>query len=274
MSSNIPFSAYPANMNTYINRLRTFGKWKYCYISKQKLSNSGFYYTNIDDETACAFCKVQISRWESGDIPDIEHKKWAGQCPFIQYKMVNDILDCDENNDIDHSIKLSHPTHREYVEKSSRLKSFEEWPKYIKQRPEELAEAGFYYVGIGDRTRCFYCSIEIKDWAPEDTAWEEHARWLDKCAYLRLMKSDDFIKRNKNNAIINISKKNGNTKLTYKKESNQCDDRILCKICYSNEINCLMCCGHVCCSECLFNITICPICRKSIINTNIRKIYL
>lgn len=67
-----------------------------------------------------------------------------------------------------------------------RLKTFDEWPKYMRPTPLELAKAGFYYTGMGDRVMCFSCKVVLKNWEPSDTAWDEHARWRSSCSYLRM----------------------------------------------------------------------------------------
>ncbi len=66
-----------------------------------------------------------------------------------------------------------------------RLKTFDEWPKYMKPTAPELAKAGFYYTGMGDRVMCFSCKVVLKNWEPTDTAWGEHARWRPSCNYLK-----------------------------------------------------------------------------------------
>ena len=42
------------------------------------------------------------------------------------------------------------PKHPNYCTLDSRLKSFENWPTTLAQRPNELARAGFYYYGLKD----------------------------------------------------------------------------------------------------------------------------
>ena len=58
-----------------------------------------------------------------------------------------------------------------------------------------MAEAGFYYIGLSDQTKCFYCDGGLRNWQPEDDPWTEHARWFSKCGFVRLIKGDEFILR-------------------------------------------------------------------------------
>ncbi|XP_063375805.1 death-associated inhibitor of apoptosis 1-like [Cydia fagiglandana] len=87
-----------------------------------------------------------------------------------------------------------HP-HPRYNNKAARLRTFEDWPKSMKQKPEELAEAGFYYTGQSDKTKCFYCDGGLKDWEEDDVPWEQHARWFDRCAYVQLVKGEDYVQK-------------------------------------------------------------------------------
>ncbi|XP_061388060.1 death-associated inhibitor of apoptosis 1 [Musca vetustissima] len=81
----------------------------------------------------------------------------------------------------------------EYAIETARIRSFAEWPRNMKQRPEQLAEAGFFYTGVGDRVKCFSCGGGLKDWDDDDEPWEQHALWMSKCRFVKLMKGDAFI---------------------------------------------------------------------------------
>ncbi|XP_063634925.1 death-associated inhibitor of apoptosis 1-like [Cydia splendana] len=87
------------------------------------------------------------------------------------------------------------PEHPRYNNKAARLRTFKDWPKSMKQKPEELAEAGFYYTGQSDKTKCFYCDGGLKDWEEDDVPWEQHARWFNRCAYVQLVKGEDYVQK-------------------------------------------------------------------------------
>ena len=67
-----------------------------------------------------------------------------------------------------------------------RLKTFENWPRYMKPGKKELAEAGFQYTGTGDRVICFCCKLVLKNWLPTDTPIQEHAKWNSLCKYVKM----------------------------------------------------------------------------------------
>lgn len=89
--------------------------------------------------------------------------------------------------------KLNAPMHPEYANYTVRFASFESWPKIMPQTPESLANAGFYYTGMGDQTLCYHCGGGLKDWEIDDDPWEQHARWFSKCHYLHSVKGRDYV---------------------------------------------------------------------------------
>lgn len=87
-------------------------------------------------------------------------------------------------------VECSFPTYLpEYMRFKSRLQTFKDkWPKYLPgPSPEELARAGFFYLGEGDKVKCFSCGVTLHQWEPDDSAYLEHARWSPNCKYLPLV---------------------------------------------------------------------------------------
>lgn len=87
------------------------------------------------------------------------------------------------------------PVHPEYASYDARLRTFETWPKSMPQTKEQLADAGFYYIGKGDQTLCYHCGGGLKDWEPEDDPWEQHAKWFSKCYYLLMVQGQDYVNK-------------------------------------------------------------------------------
>lgn len=68
----------------------------------------------------------------------------------------------------------------EYAIEMDRLQSFNEWPKSMKQKPEQLSDAGFFYTQKGDRVICFSCGGGLREWEEDDDdPWEQHALWYN-----------------------------------------------------------------------------------------------
>lgn len=187
---------------------------------------------------------------------------------------------------------LQRPEHPEYAIEAKRVESYEDWPKTMRQKPQQLSDAGFYYTGKGDRVCCFSCGGGLKDWEENDEPWQQHAMWYSKCEYLKLMKGMEFINEmakireelscSKSNEFPSLSSSpNGGSQesslsLTQTMDVEQLsledsDEPIniekeskLCKICYVNEYNTIFLpCGHViACAKCASSVSKCPACRQ------------
>jgi baculoviral IAP repeat-containing protein 7/8 len=182
--------------------------------------------------------------------------------------------------------------HPEFQIESHRLLSFEDWPKTMKQKPKELAEAGFYYTGKGDRVACFSCGGGLKDWEEMDVPWEQHAMWYSKCEYLKLMKGQEFIDEilaRKNTPPSSFTESSCShqepkssditpatllsTNIAKDDEQKSVNDSKLCKICYECEYNtAFFPCGHIiACAKCASSVTKCPYCRQPF--TRVMRVY-
>lgn len=178
------------------------------------------------------------------------------------------------------------PSFPKYSTIEARLRSYENWPLSIKQRPDKLSEAGFYYTGKGDQTVCFHCGGGLKDWEESDEPWVEHALWFSKCTYLVLIKGKEFVdkvcgekealvaaKEAKNiqvhadlkNSLQIHDESTSSFKLIRKEATGRdVDDARLCKICFQEELGVVFLpCGHiVACVKCAPSLDTCAVCRK------------
>lgn len=201
-------------------RLASFDNWPAINIvSPERLARAGFYYLKEGDNTKCAFCKGVVRAWVSGDDPDVEHQRHFPTCSFV-LNTINPRLmlrnsSTDPNNlnvsvdqktfpnvnlitteqSLDELGVQAHkgPKKSSYATIESRLRSYVGWSSDLIQTPEFLAEAGFYYEGVGDQVRCFHCDGGLKHWDPHDDPWTEHARWFPNCSFVRLIKGQDFV---------------------------------------------------------------------------------
>lgn len=288
------------DMRKYHDRLKTYANWPISFLKPETLANNGFYYLNRGDEVRCAFCKVEIMRWEPGDDPAADHKKWAPQCPFLRERASGDQTapvgrdECGVRVPAAASagpLRLSGPANPRYNTLAARLDSFKDWPLSLRQKPKELADAGFFYTGHGDKTKCFYCDGGLKDWEDDDVPWEQHARWFDRCAFVLLVKGREYVQR----VLADVSLIRGTqpappvapspspappalhalhsdgepvTTASELPTTSAADDEKLCKICYEQERNvCFVPCGHVvACATCALSTTKCPLCRRTFTN--------
>lgn len=288
----------------YEDRLKSFINWPNQDVTKEVLAKAGFYYKNRNDVVQCPFCHIEGYQWLAGDDPMEDHRSWSPRCPFVMTSVEPDspntrnadtcglygveILPNSVPEDEIHLEKLGiqknkGPAHPDKFTYDSRLNTFACWPKSIKQTPHDLAEAGFFYVGVGDQTICYHCGGGLKDWEDNDSPWEEHALWFPKCPYLFLQKGSDYIKEVKQKRdprtapSTPLSESSSETKenheteqLSVKKSATASADedprneKTLCKICYKNEVGVVFLpCGHiVACVECSAALKTCAVCRK------------
>lgn len=66
----------------------------------------------------------------------------------------------------------------------NRLETFFNWPiEFI--TPEQLAEAGFYYLQIADQVKCAFCGGIIGHWEVNDQPLQEHRKFFPDCPIVR-----------------------------------------------------------------------------------------
>ncbi|PNJ86581.1 LOW QUALITY PROTEIN: BIRC3 isoform 6, partial [Pongo abelii] len=63
---------------------------------------------------------------------------------------------------------------------AARFKTFFNWPSSVLVNPEQLASAGFYYVGNSDDVKCFCCDGGLRCWESGDDPWVQHAKWFPR----------------------------------------------------------------------------------------------
>lgn len=167
-----------------------------------------------------------------------------------------------------------------YAIESRRLRSFEDWPKQMKQKPAQLADAGFFYTGRSDSVTCFSCGGGLSSWEEDEDPWEQHALYFgDECKYVRLIKGvnyhDDVITKLAAMRIENEKKEEEslaptktadteNRQPVTSSSSTTTEDKNICKICYANEYNSVFTpCGHIiACVKCALAMNLCPACQS------------
>lgn len=68
----------------------------------------------------------------------------------------------------------------------ARLRTFRgKWSISSCMDPKELAQAGFFYLGVSDKVQCFTCGGILHEWERTDDAMYEHYRHFPNCAFVR-----------------------------------------------------------------------------------------
>ncbi|KAL6442673.1 hypothetical protein ACFW04_002645 [Cataglyphis niger] len=205
LSSVTPWLSNPLTLREYetvSQRLQTFNNWPLTSIIRpEQLAAAGFYYLQYKDLVECAFCKGILMNWKAGDDPEHAHKLNFPNCDFYMRQTEDDdafglvrVLSGTSTDLTELGIQMHTVSISQYTTYEKRLQTFQNWPKNLKQTPETLAAAGFYYQGYDDQVRCFHCDGGLHGWQPTDDVWIEHAYWFPNCGFVILMRGHKFIK--------------------------------------------------------------------------------
>lgn len=225
-------------MRNESNRLGTFVGWPVAHISPSEMASNGFYYLGRNDEARCFSCKIEIMNWREEETPASMHLRYAPQC-----RLHRGYDECGTGD--------TTPAHPEFATERARLASFTGWSPSMAQRPEQMANAGFFYTGRGDCVKCFFCDGECRSWETHDDPWEQHALHFGRCEFVKTVKGAGFV------GYVGAKFHNAPA------ETPADTGLGTCAICIEKPRNvALVPCGHiVSCAECSFGFTTCPICR-------------
>ncbi|CAB3375493.1 Hypothetical predicted protein [Cloeon dipterum] len=269
-------------------------------VDVYSLAQNGFYYDRTKKSSCCFHCKLQIGSWGQGDTAATEHMKYNPNCSFylrgegvenvplgqedtiLGRQVIQSALA--EENASKHSSTLhvdEAPKIPRYKEKKDRVATFSTWPASMKQRPGELADAGFFYTSRGDMVQCYQCGGGFKFWGRDDVPWEQHAIGFPECPLVRAIanKHKRFLnlKRTKESTIVAVKNPDQTEEQETKieidggessmavEENREMKEVRLCKVCLSNELGIvfLPCAHMVTCPDCAPQLTTCPICRSN-----------
>ena len=232
-------------------RKATFALWQPNQKpAADELVQNGFFFTGEGDIVCCFWCKGRIGYWTAEDDPLERHIQDLPECSFAWFaceqfctKEVPKAFHCPEKE---------LPYHIKMIEETQRLESFKDWslePFVRKNRPskDNLVKCGFFWTEEDLFLRCFWCNLEINyRWFKSENALCEHLQMKPDCLFA------------KNVSIC----------------AEVIEDRLLCKICFINEMEVVFLnCGHVAsCNACSKKISNCPICRKYVVEKI--KIYI
>ena len=83
--SDPKFKVHPADgFFRYDDRISTFATWPKSHpIHPQRYVKAGFYYSGEGDKVICPWCNLNLTEWETYDIPMEEHQKHSPYCAFV-----------------------------------------------------------------------------------------------------------------------------------------------------------------------------------------------
>ncbi|XP_071093425.1 putative inhibitor of apoptosis [Haliotis cracherodii] len=158
--------------DSFARRLGTYDERWVGRKDRHILARAGFAFTGIGDKVECERCGLMLLNWTDTDDALHEHATRRTHCPFIVslYRKLG---------------QTPPPKHPQYQHLQARLDSFVDWPRrYVPKTPEELAAAGFFYIGSADRVTCFQCGITLRDWEEEHDPVAEHQRYSEHCQFI------------------------------------------------------------------------------------------
>ena len=65
-----------------------------------------------------------------------------------------------------------------------RIRTFHNWPADAPVTSGDLAKAGFFFVGPGDKVQCFCCGGILRCWVHGDSPAVEHKRHFPTCSFI------------------------------------------------------------------------------------------
>ena len=76
-----------------------------------------------------------------------------------------------------------HPSHPHLKDEDARLQTFgPNWPHHHHNlSPRKTSKAGFFWLGQGDRVKCYYCDGGLSRWKTDDDVFVEPAKWFPHC---------------------------------------------------------------------------------------------
>ena len=91
-----------------------------------------------------------------------------------------------------------HPVNPHMRGSQARLQTFLDnssiWPAHrIRATPQQIVNAGMYYLGERDRVKCWYCNGGLQNWERDDDPMEEHAKWFPLCEFVLQQKGPDYV---------------------------------------------------------------------------------
>ncbi|XP_030622416.1 E3 ubiquitin-protein ligase XIAP [Chanos chanos] len=189
-------SADWAMMQTRLESFRDFPRAK--DVSAERLARAGFYFTGRSDQVRCFSCQKTVENWNKGDAPARRHHEASPECRYlscthrINSEPISNGSTYDEEAEamefrlrtgevVDES---TYPMMPHMKSEDDRFNTFTNWPPSAPVRPEDLAQAGLFYLGTSDRVQCFCCGGMLTGWEPGDNAWDEHSRHFPNCFFI------------------------------------------------------------------------------------------
>lgn len=141
---------------------------------------------------------------------------------------------------------------------NQRIATYQAWPIGLSQKPNNLAEAGYYYTGFGDRVLCFYCGHRADNWKPNEDPLMRHINGNSECKFLIAQHGRAYIQLAKEACQRAAALTSATSSASMEKRT--------CKLCFDSDFDTAFWpCKHLIgCNKCCRTQKTCPICRAPI----------
>ena len=165
------------DLSCYDMRVKTFNmepSWTNDPTLITTLASNGFYFTGHEDITECFSCHGKVEGWRSKDDVLLCHFEVNPNCKHIRKNYYHQIQEhCSENK-----------VFSMHKDSKVRESSFQYWPIPRDISGSDLSQAGWFYTGKDDITRCFACGCQYEDWKKGDDPLEIHKKLSKNCSFL------------------------------------------------------------------------------------------
>lgn len=179
----------PPPLESFAERFASFSNKHWAWQIRQKpedLAQAGLYCLGDGDYVKCVYCNSILGHWDATDDINARHLAEARRnrkdCRYITDVPLNETpipkgIDNEPSENLIQYLRKRGNHNLESIQ--GRLETYVAlgWPAQMKQSKEQLAEAGFYYLGYGDSTKCFRCDLVISDWLESDVPYSQHWHW-------------------------------------------------------------------------------------------------
>lgn len=140
-----------------------------------EMAADGFFYPGVGDQVTCFACQVSVRHCPSGRSAAERHSSQIPLCPRLTARDTGNV-----------ALEVPAISGVERLQNSqARCETFLSWPAQVPISGEELADAGFFYLGVGDVVRCVFCSLEVRHWSSGQFAWRKHKSKSPNCSHVR-----------------------------------------------------------------------------------------
>jgi len=164
-------------------RLRPWWDW-------QGFAQAGWYFLGVADRVRCVSCKGLAQNSGEEENPLLRHLELYPWCDFAQKrKRELEIImhagnDPHKFNEVSQTIEfpLTSPITPSFANMVKRADSFDN--THLPCDAKDAARAGFFWLGIADRIKCYYCNGGLRRLSPFDNLFVEHAKWFPHCEHI------------------------------------------------------------------------------------------